>query len=157
MLPCGVVQKGKIRIGPILILHRSTTLAPAGRLQRSAWRDLVAGVAGVERLWRGVGRPGVGALEPAAGRAGELGDLLADAGGVVGDDGADARQAAFWAPTTRYALVRAHHRTILEVCEMPHMRTYALSEQRQWRPQALRGTSRAVTPVYVVSTDVGAG
>ena len=40
---------------------------------------------------------------------------------------------------------------------MPHMRTYALSEQRQWRPQALRGTSRAVTPVYVVSTDVGAG
>ena len=40
---------------------------------------------------------------------------------------------------------------------MPHMRTYALSEQRQWRPQALRGTSRVVTTVYVVSTDVGAG
>src|SRR5450756_110529 len=63
MLPCGVVQKGKIRIGPILILPRSTTLARAGRLQRSAWRDLVAGVAGVEQLWRGVGRPGVGAKE----------------------------------------------------------------------------------------------
>jgi len=55
-----------------------------------ARRDLVAGVAGVEGLGGGVGRPGVGALEP-AGRAGELGDLLDHAGSPWGG-----RQQALW-------------------------------------------------------------
>src|SRR5665647_3080981 len=62
---------------------RSASAARGRRLV--ARRDLVAGVAGVEGLGRGVGRPGVGALEPAR-RAGEVGDLLDDAGELAGDE-----------------------------------------------------------------------
>ena len=80
------MRKGKIRISLFLILPRRTT-RPAAHRRLVARRDLVAGVAGVEGLGGGVGRPGVVALEPAR-RAGELGDLFDHAGRVAGDDGA---------------------------------------------------------------------